>query len=80
MRGETTAKPIVENQWVHVAVVLDPASRVLTAYLDGAKVGEAANVAVNATQVVAAAERAANRLFLGKSQEDTDADAARAAA
>ncbi len=72
VRGETTAKPVVENQWVHVAVVLDPASRVLRAYLDGAKVGEAANVTVNATQVVAAAEGAANRLFLGKSQVDTE--------
>lgn len=32
VRGETTGKPIVENQWVHVAVVLDPASRVLRTY------------------------------------------------
>ena len=37
VRGETAAKPLLENQWLHFAVVLDPASRVLTAYLDGAK-------------------------------------------
>ncbi len=29
-RTETAAAPIVENRWMHVAVVLDPASRVLT--------------------------------------------------
>ena len=35
VRGETPARPVVENQWTHFAVVLDPASRVLTAYIDG---------------------------------------------
>ena len=39
VRGETAAAPIVANRWMHVAVVLDPASRVLTTYLDGATSG-----------------------------------------
>jgi hypothetical protein len=52
VRGETPAKPVVENQWTHFAVVLDPASRVLTAYVDGARTGQAANVNVTPAQLV----------------------------
>ena len=70
VRGETAAAPFLENRWVHVAVVLDPASRVLTTYLDGARVGQAADVAVNAAQIVHQTTRAANRLFIGRSQDD----------
>ena len=73
VRGETPAKPVIENQWVHVAVVLDPAGRVLTTYLDGAKAGQATGVAVNATQVINQADEAGNRLFIGRSQNDSEA-------
>jgi uncharacterized protein len=69
-RAETTAKPFLENRWVHVAVVLDPAARVLTTYLDGARAGDATDVTVNVTQVVHQTTRAANRLFIGRSQDD----------
>jgi len=69
-RGETAAKPVLENQWVHVAVVLDPAERVLTTYLDGARIGQATDVGVEATQILRSG--AANRLFLGRSQQDAD--------
>jgi DUF1680 family protein len=72
VRGETAAKPVLENQWVHVAVVLDPASRVLTAYLDGARAGQATDVAVNATQIVSQTAGAPNRLFIGRSQADAE--------
>src|SRR5436190_6748832 len=34
LRGETPPKPLVDNQWTQFAVVLDPATRVLTAYID----------------------------------------------
>ena len=71
-RGETAAKPIPENQWVHIAVVLEPANRVLTAYLDGARVGQASDVDVNATQIINQTSRDANRLFFGRSQNDAD--------
>jgi len=71
-RGETAAKPIPENQWVHFAVVLEPANRVLTTYLDGARAGQATDVDVNATQIINQASRDANRLFLGRSQNDSD--------
>ena len=75
VRGETAAAPFLENQWVHLAVVLDPASRVLTTYLDGARVGQAADVAVNAAQIVHQTAGAANRLFIGRSQDDAAPDA-----
>lgn len=70
VRGETAPAPVVANRWMHVAVVLDPASRVLTTYLDGARVGQAADVTVNAAQIVHQTNRAANRLFIGRSQDD----------
>jgi len=73
VRGETVARPLLENQWVHLAVVLDPASRVLTTYLDGARAGQAANVAVTTTQIVNQTSAASNRLFVGRSQNDADA-------
>lgn len=44
VRGETQAKPLVENRWSHFAVVLDPGSRVLTVYIDGTRVSRAADV------------------------------------
>ena len=71
-RGTAATKPILENQWVHVAVVLDPAARVLRTYLDGAKLAEVADVTVNATQIINKAEGAANRLFIGRSQVDAE--------
>ncbi|MBX7187752.1 MAG: glycoside hydrolase family 127 protein [Vicinamibacteria bacterium] len=68
VRGETAAKPVVENQWIHFAVVLDPASRVLTTYIDGARAGQATNVDVTLAQLLPRAS--ATRLFLGRSQDD----------
>jgi DUF1680 family protein len=71
MRAETAAAPFLENRWVHLAVVLDPASHVLTTYLDGAKVGQAVDVSVTAAHIVHQTSRAANRFFIGRSQDDT---------
>jgi len=70
VRGEASSGAVAENQWVHVAVVLEPASRTLTIYLDGARAARADNVAVDATQVVNQTSASANRFFLGRSQED----------
>jgi DUF1680 family protein len=67
---ETTAVPYLENRWMHVAVVFDPAARVLTTYLDGARAGQATDVAVNAAQIINQTTRASNRLFVGRSQDD----------
>jgi DUF1680 family protein len=70
VRGETAAAPFPENKWVHLAIVLDPAGHTLTTYLDGAKAGQATDVAVSATQIVHQTDRAANHLFVGRSQDD----------
>ena len=43
---------------------------VLTTYLDGARVGQAADVPVTAAQIVDQTARASNRLFIGRSQDD----------
>jgi DUF1680 family protein len=71
--GETAARPVPENQWVHVAVVLDPANRALTSYLDGARVGQATDVAVNAVQVIHQTLGDANRIYIGRAQNDAEA-------
>jgi hypothetical protein len=68
-RGETEAKPVVENQWVHFAVVLETASRVLTTYIDDMRAGQATNVDVTLAQLLPQASPA-NRLFLGRAQDD----------
>src|SRR5687768_12186356 len=69
VRGETPAKAVVENQWLHFAVVLDPASRVLTTYVDGVRAGQATDVTVTPAQIVPQAATT-NRLFLGRAQDD----------
>jgi len=69
VRGETPAKPVVENQWTHFAVVLDPSNKVLTTYIDGARAGQATNVTVTPAQILPQAS-ATNRLFLGRAQDD----------
>ena len=68
--GETATTSVAENQWVHLAVVLDPGTRTLKAYLDGARVAQAAHIAVNVAQVIDQASAGSNRLFIGRSQED----------
>ena len=68
VRGETAGKPVIENQWMHFAVVLDPAGKVLTTYLDGARAAQATNVNATLAQIVP--QGASNRLFIGRSQQD----------
>ena len=70
VRGETPAAPVPENQWLHFAVVLDPASRTLTTFVDGAMAGRATGVADSLTRIVHQSSPAANRFFLGRAQED----------
>ena len=70
VRGETAPKAVLENQWVHFAVILDPAGHALTTFLDGARVDRATNVAATAAQIVNQSSAAANRLFIGRSQDD----------
>ena len=69
VRAETPAKAVVENQWTHFAVVLDPASHVLTAYIDGTRTGQVQDVNVTPAQIVPQGSTT-NRLFLGRAQDD----------
>jgi len=71
--SETTGAQVPVNQWVHLAVVLDPANRTLISYVNGARAGQATNVTVNIAQVLNQASGDANRLFIGRSQRDADA-------
>jgi uncharacterized protein len=66
---ETTGTEVPANRWVHLAVVLNPASRTLTTYLDGARAGEVTNVTLTATQVIHQTSAQANRLIVGGSQD-----------
>ena len=70
---DTEARAVPVNQWVHLAVVLDPARRVLTTYVDGKRAGQSANVAANVTQLVGQGAGDSNRLYVGRLQEDTAA-------
>jgi len=67
--GETPARALVDNQWLHFGVVLDPAGRVLTAYIDGARAGQATNVSATPAQIVPQ-NSANNRLFFGRTQDN----------
>jgi uncharacterized protein len=57
-RAEAVSSAVSENQWLHVALVLDPAKKTLALYVDGAKVGEGQG---------ASALTSANQLFIGRS-------------
>ena len=69
-RGGTEPRAVPVNQWVHLAVVLDPANRLLTTYVDGALAGQATNVGVNAAQLLGQGAANTNRLFVGRTQDE----------
>ena len=68
--ARTAGKPVIENQWVHVAVVLDPARAALITYMDGARIAQTDNAGVTAAQIVSRTPNTSNRLYLGRSQDD----------
>ena len=68
---ETAPAKFLENQWIHVVVVLDPAAHVLTTYMDGVRVGRV-DVAVNAAQILPQESGSATRVFIGRSQDDNE--------
>jgi DUF1680 family protein len=69
-QGQAAGGTIAENQWAHVAVVLDPAARTLSAYVDGARVAQAANVTATAAQMLS---KGTARLLVGRSSKDDEA-------
>lgn len=70
-QGPTAAR-LPTNRWVHLAVVLDATRRTLSLYRDGARVGQATNLTVNLEAVVDPDDARRTRLYLGRSQYDTD--------
>ena len=70
-QSTTGGKPLVENQWMHVAMVLDPAGRTLTTYVDGARAGQVTDVRVPVTQLLAQGAGAANQLLIGRAHDGT---------
>ena len=65
-------KRVPIQQWVHLAVVLDPTRRTLSSYLDGIRVGGASNLTYNLEQIIDQDDIQANKLYIGKSRYDTD--------
>ena len=65
---------IATGQWVHLAVVLDTAKQTLSTYADGVRVGHATGVALTLEQVLNQEDASANRLYIGKSEYDSDPD------
>ncbi|HXH06555.1 MAG TPA: beta-L-arabinofuranosidase domain-containing protein [Vicinamibacterales bacterium] len=70
--GETAPRPFPENQWVHLAVVLDPARQALVTYLDGLEAGEATGVTVDLAQIVGDGSSGGARLLVGRSREEAE--------
>lgn len=55
------------NKWVHVAVVIDVASKSIITYVDGKPAGEAKNMVIDLTSVFGAQGGQTNTLYVGKS-------------
>jgi uncharacterized protein len=70
VRNARATTAVAENQWLHLALVLDPSAHALSLYVDGTRVAQANDVNVNATQIV---PRGAGSLFVGRSHKDGEA-------
>jgi DUF1680 family protein len=65
-----TPAVVPTNRWVHLAVVLDAASKTLGVFVDGAKAGLTTNVTLTMEHVLNQEDGNLNRAFLGRAQED----------
>jgi DUF1680 family protein len=68
VRNARATSAVAENQWLHFAVVLDPAAHALSLYVDGVRMAQAMDVNVTATQVLP--RGVSGGLFLGRSLKD----------
>jgi DUF1680 family protein len=64
---------VAAGQWTHLAVVLDAAEKTLTTFVNGRQVGIASDIKWSLEDVLHQADSAANRLYFGKSQYESDA-------
>jgi DUF1680 family protein len=72
VRGGTPGTPVPENEWMHFAVVLDPARQAFTTYVNGRPSWLVHDGVVSATEIVSQTAAASNRLFIGRSQRDAE--------
>lgn len=70
--AETKPVPLPPNRWAHLAVVLDPAARSLSAYLNGALAGRVEVVPESASRLFGKADVEANRFLLGRGASGSD--------
>jgi len=68
------AQRVATGKWVHLAVVLDTSRQTLSIYLDDEKVDGVDDVDLTLEQVLNQDNDAANLLYIGRSQYDTDSD------
>ena len=65
---------ITTGKWVHLATVLDAASKTLSLYVDGVRVGQSTGVTWPLTDILSQEDASANHVYIGKSLYDGDAD------
>jgi hypothetical protein len=65
---------VATNKWVHLAVVLDAAEKMLSTYLDGVRVGYETDVDLTLEHALNQENTTANLLYIGRSQYNTDSD------
>lgn len=68
------AYSITTGQWVHLAAVLDAAKKTLSLYVDGVRIGQSSGITWTMADILNQDNPAANRLYIGKSSFDNDAD------
>ncbi|MGN6556172.1 MAG: beta-L-arabinofuranosidase domain-containing protein [Verrucomicrobiota bacterium] len=66
---KTVAPAIPLRRWVHLAVVLDPAHKTLTSYLDGKRAAQATGVDLSIERVISPNDGSDNRVFIGAAQD-----------
>ncbi len=72
-RASTGPAAVPVNQWMQVAVVLDPPNGRMTAYLNGARAGQAATPGVTVAQIIRQGAGGESRLYIGRSQDQAAA-------
>lgn len=63
------AAAIGTGRWVHLAVVLDPAGKTLTTYVDGARAAQAKDVTVGMDKVLDHSNPDASKVYIGRSHD-----------
>lgn len=70
-KGPTTFR-ISTRQWVHLAAVLNAATKTLSLYVDGVRVGQSTDVNWSMADILSQENGQSNLLYLGKSHRDKD--------